>query len=388
MKGGARRGPLGKRSEPAPQLMESLPEDWKSILDEDPYLARAQAIAEGEGKLKFSTLAPIWLSILSELGLRGLDPSTGSPPKEEATYHPKAEPLYSNTLPMRLNDSREVLWLKLNGRRSEQGYRMIQLLDTPLRTNLAILAALTALEGKQVDVDALDDTSIEGVLDTSEEELTEDEAIEGLTEQITELEENELVRLSSSQIYDDPDLATHVALEYVVALLRDRRPEFDELPYPERVALLKDGCRRVNEVLASLSRLDGFLEYGVPERDLRPKLEKAARDVRAAELRDIDGLSNRQIGEQLGIKPPPSDEIRRTNSTAGAAADRGRELAVQALSEEGWQQLIELKKAYRDGFLALSEEARSVMQLADKLGVPIEYARYLINNVDTDPDES
>jgi hypothetical protein len=257
--------------------MESLPEDWQSILDEDPYLARAQAIAEGEGRLKFSTLAPIWLSILSEVGLRGIDPSTGSPPKEEATYHPKAWPLYSYTLPVRLKDSREVLWLKFNGPRSEEGYRMIQILETPLRTNLAILAALTALEGRQLDVDSLDDTSIEGVLDTSEEGLTEEEAIEELTNLVTELEENELERLASSQIYDDPDLATHVALEYAAALLRHYRPEFDELPYPERVALLKDGLRRVNEVLESLRKLVGFLEYGVTERDLTNYLKRDRR---------------------------------------------------------------------------------------------------------------
>jgi hypothetical protein len=316
--------------------MESLPEDWKSILDEDPYRARAQAIAEGEGRLEFSTLAPIWLGILSEVGLRRIDPSTGSPPKEEATYHPKGEPLYSYSLPVRLNDCREVLWLKLNGRRSEQGYRMIQILDTPLRTNTGILAALTALEGRHVDVDSLDDTSIEGALDTSEEGLTE-EAIERFTEMVTELEEKELERLASSQIYDDPDLATHVALEYVAALLRHYRPEFDTLPYSERVDLLKVGCRRVNEVLASLRKLERFLEFGIPERDLRTKLEKAARDVRAAELRDIEGLNKREIGEHLGITPPPSDKISRTNTTAGVAADRGRELVVRALSEEGWR---------------------------------------------------
>jgi len=368
--------------------MESLPEDWKTILHEDPYLARAQAIAEGEGRLEFSRLVTIWLGILSEVGLRGIDPSTGSPPKEEATYHPKAEPLYSYTLPGRLNDSREVLWLKFNGRRSEEGYRMIQLLDTPLRTNLAILAALTALEGRQADADSLDDTFIEGVLDTSEEELTEEQAIEELIELGTGLEENELETLASSQIYDDPDLPTHMALEFMTVLLRHYRPEFDTLPYSERVALLRDGCSRVNEVLESLRKLVGFLEHGIPERDLRPKLEKAARDVRAAELRDIEGLSNRQIGEQLGITPPPSDEIRRTNSTAGAAADRGRALVVGALTEEGWQQLIKIKKAERDGFLALSEEERSVVQLAEHLGIPVENARNLINNVDTEPNES
>jgi hypothetical protein len=368
--------------------MESQPEDWRSILDEDPYLARAQAIAEGEGRLEFSTLVSIWLGILSEVGLRGIDPSTGSPPKEEATHHPKAEPLYSYSLPVRLNDSREVLWLKLNGRRSESGYRIIQILDTPLRTNTGILAALTALEGRQVDVDALDEPSIEAALDTSENGLTEEETIQGLTDLVAESEENDLERLTSAHIYDDPALATHVALEYVAALLRHNRPEFDTLPYSERVALLKEGCRRVNEVLESQRKLVSFLEYGVPEKDLRPKLEKAARDVRAAELRDIEGLSNPKIGERLDVTPPPSDMIRRTNSKAGAAADRGRELLVRALSEAGWQQLIELKKADRDRFLALSEEDRSVVQLAEHLGIPVENARNLINNVDTDPDES
>jgi hypothetical protein len=246
--------------------MESLPEDWKSIRDEDPFLVRAQAIVEGAGRLELSSLAAIWLRALSELGLTGIDPSTGSPPKEADSYYPEADSLYADVVPVRLKGSREVLWVKLNGRRSEQGYRMVQILDTPLKTNMAILAALTALEGRQVDVDALDDTSIEGALDTSEEGLIEEEAIQGLTELVAESEENDLERLASSQIYDDPDLATHVALEYVAVLLRHYRPEFDQLPYPERVALLREGCRRVNEVLESQRKLEGFLEYGSPKR--------------------------------------------------------------------------------------------------------------------------
>jgi hypothetical protein len=64
--------------------MESLPEDWKNLRDNDPLLARAQAIAEGEGRLKLSTLAHIWLHDLLEVGLKEIDSSTGSPPKEAA----------------------------------------------------------------------------------------------------------------------------------------------------------------------------------------------------------------------------------------------------------------------------------------------------------------
>jgi hypothetical protein len=66
-----------------------------------------------------------------------------------------------------------------------------------------------------------------------------------LTELVAEAEGNDLERLTSAGIYDDPDLATHVALEYVATLLRHYRPEFDALPCSERVTLLKDGCRRV-----------------------------------------------------------------------------------------------------------------------------------------------
>jgi hypothetical protein len=367
--------------------MESLPEDWKNLRDNDPLLARAQAIAEGEGRLKLSTLAHIWLHDLLEVGLKEIDSSTGSPPKEAAPYSPEADSPYAGVVPARLKDSREVLWLKLNGPRSEQGYRMIRILDTPLKTNTAILAALTALEGREVRIDALDDSFIESVLDTSGEGLTVEEAIQELVTQVTGEEASESGQLVSSGIHDDPDLETQLALEYVAAMLRHYRPEFDDLPYPERIALLEDGCTRVTEFLESLRKLVRFLEYGAPQKDLRPKLENAAQDVTAAELRDIEGLSNRKIGERLDITPPPSDMIRRTNSTAGAAADRGRELIVHALSEEGWQKLIELKKAERDGFLALSEEERSVVRLAEHLGVPIEYARSLINDADIDHDE-
>jgi hypothetical protein len=51
-------------------------------------------------------------------------------------------------------------------------------------------------------------------------------------------------------------------------------------------------------------------------------------------------------------------------------------------------QLIKTKKAERESFLALSEEERGVVELAEHLGVPVENARNLINNVDTEPDES
>jgi len=48
-----------------------------------------------------------------------------------------------------VGDVGQIVWLKLDGPRSpERGYREISVSDEPLRTDAAILAALTALEGK------------------------------------------------------------------------------------------------------------------------------------------------------------------------------------------------------------------------------------------------
>ena len=55
-----------------------------------------------------------------------------------------------------MGDVGQIVWLKLDGPRSpERGYREISVSDEPLRTDAAILAALTALEGKQLDLGAL-----------------------------------------------------------------------------------------------------------------------------------------------------------------------------------------------------------------------------------------
>ena len=47
---------------------------------------------------------------------------------------------------MRLGKSLKVGWIKLDGPRTEYGYRDIEVLDQPLRTEAAVFAALTILE--------------------------------------------------------------------------------------------------------------------------------------------------------------------------------------------------------------------------------------------------
>ena len=132
--------------------------------------------------------------------------------------------------------------------------------------------------------------------------------------------------------------------------------------------------------------MTAFLEYGSPGRDLRPAIEDAERDISAAELQDIEGLSSIRLGEVLGVEAPASDEFKRTNSRALNMAKRGRRLLVDAFGEEGWQKLVEEKRAEQDQFLALSAEERGLVEFAEAEGFTIEEARQLSEDSNLDED--
>jgi hypothetical protein len=176
-------------------------------------------------------------------------------------------------------------------------------------------------------------------------------------------------------------VALNPTLDYVVALLRYYRPEFDDLPHEEKLALIQDGCVRVNKFLEALRHLEAFLEYGVPGQDLRSRMEKAQEDIKAAELKDVEDLSNPEIGKILGISPTPSDRERRENSQVRYSVKRGRPLLIKAFGEEGWRKQVEDKKAERDWFFSLDEEEQNILLFADDHGESVETARAIFDEV-------
>src|SRR5215212_5384942 len=295
--------------------MATIPEDWKNISDEPTHWWRWAAFHKGKVDrrlhLHLPFLARLWLQKLTEVGLYEVDRSSGSPPKEQASNYPRAEPLHTDIYPVKLSDSREVLWFKLNGRWSKRGYRSVEVLDTPLRTNTAILAALTAVEAKPIDTELLSK-----YMSHFKAPLREPMALHH-GDMPKELEKEFLT------------LVDHPTPDYVVALLRYYRPEFDELPHAEKLALIQEGCARVNTFLESLRHLEAFLEYGVPRQDLRSRVEKAQQDIKAAELKDVEGLSNPEIGKILGISPTARDRERRENSKVRTSVKRGRPLLIK-----------------------------------------------------------
>jgi hypothetical protein len=331
-----------------------------------------------EGRFDMKTLAQSYLEKLLYVGLQKVDRSSGSPPKESSTYYTETGTLPEGMYPLKIEDSREVLWIKLNGRRSEWGYKQIEVFNSPLKTDTAILGAITALEAEEVDTESLEDSLIDYVIDEWKEWPERSEEAPELLEEERDDFEKVYAKMADHwteekdkpyvERYDHPNSV----LEYVIGLLRYYRPEFDDLSREEQRGLVKGSCKRVSKYVKSLRDLSAFLEYGLPEQDLRSKVENATRDIEAAELQDVEGLSSPKLGEVLGVAAPRSDLVKRTNSTANAMAKRGRRLLQTNLGEDAWRAWVEAKKVERDRFLSLSEGAQSLVAFAENTGTPIE----------------
>src|SRR5215213_2538491 len=368
--------------------MPRIPESWKTSLEDSWIRVRLEALfVEGGGRLRASALARAWLPRLARLGLREVDPSTGAPPKDPRSWNPHVDPFSDEVRSARpAAASRYSLLLKLNGPRSERGYRTVEVLKDLPRTDVAILAALTYLEAREVDVERLeralallkvpmqDYSLVESVL------ATLDKGSEGSSGHLAQTDAEEFRKLIA-------DLQGWRTLEYVVALLRHYRPEFDDLPREEKHGLIVGCCRRVNTLLEALRQLGGFLEYGAPDKDLRAPLEEVERYVRAAELKDVEGLSDRKIGEILGIEPAPSDEIRRQNSNVRHAVKQGKRLFTDAWGEENWQKRAESKRNESEWFLSLTEEERHLVRFADAEGLSFEEAFLLAREMNEEEKE-
>jgi hypothetical protein len=136
--------------------------------------------------------------------------------------------LYGESHPTRIAQSGPTIWIRLNAPRSpERGYREISVSEEPLRTDAAILAALTALEGRPLDVGALHEV---------------------LTRILPLRKESFFERWTKAL----KDLRHHQTLDYASMLLRYHSPGFDDLPLEERADLVGETCAHINEFVEVL----------------------------------------------------------------------------------------------------------------------------------------
>jgi hypothetical protein len=102
-------------------------------------------------------LALRWLEILTEMG--GLSdteqfrrPETGSKIKRDTIREPINAPSFEDAY-LAVLENGQKLWLREGKRRTAMGSRTIEVLEKPERTDAAVLAMLTVLEGRPIKAD-------------------------------------------------------------------------------------------------------------------------------------------------------------------------------------------------------------------------------------------
>lgn len=332
-------------------------------------------------------LAYRWLEELIEQG--GLPDissveirSKGRPLLRPIREDPVNTPSDPSIYPARL-DSGQVIWVRLDEKRSSNGYRSVSVVEKPNAIR-AILALLTILEGTQTDVGKL--RNILPFVDPSHPVSIHESQYEAFRELVEE-ENVDMARAFLADINDGR--FDYRSLEYATALLRYFRPNFDSLPLQERRDLLAKCCERINKLLEVSRQLSEFLEYGSPDKDQRPTIENPRRDVEAAALRDVEGYTYREIAEFLDVEISEKSRCVGDYSTVAKMVDRGREVLRRAFGEDGWQDKAAAMKARLESYNSLTPQEQFIRDCADDWGVSRELAsEIIVNGLDPDPEQA
>ena len=179
------------------------------------------------------------------------------------------------------------------------------------RTDLAVLGALAPLEAGEADAGLIRKTlsSTRGPVDDAVGKLGDP-------------------RLRSEQRM----------LHFAVVLLRDRRPDYDDLPPARQRELAAQICEDLNKLYEIERTVARRLEYGsgIPGSKLVPKIEDPDFDVQLAYLHDVEGKSHVELGEEFNIPQTGSDGEKRDNQAVRKRVQRGRMILNKAL-EGGWE---------------------------------------------------
>ncbi len=169
-------------------------------------------------------------------------------------------------------------------------------------------------------------------------------------------------------------------------LLRQYRANYGELPPAEQARLVIQVLERINEFLEATRRLALCIHHADPSEGLpRTPIKNAQRDVRAAELRDIEGLSFVKIGKTLGIKQFQSEEQKGDNRRVREEiVPNGRRILREALGDTGYQRHIESGQAERQRRGRLERDELEIEDWAEMIGVPVKVMRPILEGSEED----
>jgi hypothetical protein len=165
------------------------------------------------------------------------------------------------------------------------------------------------------------------------------------------------------------------SISYMVALLRYRRPDFDDHTLEEQLNLVDQHRGRINMFLEKQREHAKFLEYGTPEGMPTQVVERARDQVKAAVLADVEGLPHEDIANRLGVDVPESYKVNMQIPEIAALVRDGRRLLDNVLPRIGWQKHAEDMKADADRYRDLSDEDKEIEALVENTGWPIKRAR-------------
>jgi hypothetical protein len=360
---------------------------WEDAPDEiDPAEIREMLYESGIKSFPLDVLEKMWLRELRDVGLSKVDASTGIPPKAESHQVDRmSPPLQGDVRRVTLGASRKGAWIAFDGPRTERGYMDIVVLAEPLRTETAIVAALMILEASplnDVDFEQLQEALVRHVQDHPElesvklQELLSQLPTGWFRHQMTQIDERRRQQLSRWEKRQRDAAAWQRSLTYQVALLRHRRPDFDDLDLEEQLMLVGKFRRLVNRSLEAQRDLAAFLEYGTPQQGLPKRVvEQARAQVRAAVLADVEGLSPRDMADELGVPIPERYGVNKKIPAVQRMVEAGRDILDKALGEGEWSNRAQEMKSDAEHYLSLNEKGRMKEDLARWHGWSPEVAR-------------
>src|SRR5215212_2476136 len=235
------------------------------------------------------------------------------------------------------------------------------------RAEQAIMAALVALQGTRVEMEDL--LRVDRALLAAR---WSKQTLKALAEGESEPEVPARLDKATSE-----DTFSGYGYMYVEDLLRHYRPDFDDLPYMDQAALVSRVLEKSNVFLDALRELALCVQHADPYEGLpNNPVKKAARDVRAAELRYIEELTYVEIGKRLGINQSSKDEDRNDNyRVREQLVKRGREILKSALGEDGYEQYVNSSKAEKDRWRSMVDGSRYIERWAEMLNMPTERMR-------------
>ena len=360
---------------------------WDDAPDEiDPAEIREMLYESGIKSFPLDVLEKMWLRELRDVSLSKVEAPTGIPPKAESHQVDRASPpLQGDVRQVRLGASRKGAWLILDGPRTKRGYMDIVVLAEPLRTETAIVAALTILEASplsDVDFEQLQEALVQHVQAHPElesvklQELLSQLPTGWFRHQMTQIDERRRQQLSRWEKQQRDAAAWQRSLTYQVALLGHRRPDFEDLDLEEQLMLVGKFRRLVNRSLEAQRDLAAFLEYGTPQQGLPKRVvEQARAQVRAAVQADVEDLSHRDIAVELGVDIPEDYDIDMKIPTVAGMVRDGRDILDTALGEGEWSTRAQEMKSDAEHYLSLDERGRMIEDLARWQGWSPEKAR-------------